>query len=181
MKSSYIGRSLHEILESCLHKITEIERSVSFWQKDDLIKANISATEGGASRAACMKIVELTAGLSGLAQRLDATAEGDEKKLEGLKKGMAPSEWQRVIQDCDRADSPVECQLRVLLTVLAAARKNIHEVITKNPTMQAGPTAGVPVLDIKITEMHVDLDEFWEAFLTLKALLDRGPVQDSLT
>jgi hypothetical protein len=174
MTSSYIGRSLHEIFESCLYKIAEIETSVSSWQKDDLIKANISAMESEACEEACAKILEITHILSDIGRALDANVSGDESRFKALQKGMKPSEWGRVLKDCHRASSPVECQLRVLLTGLGAARNNIQEVITRNAVIQAGSMAGRPALDLHNIDMDLDLDRIWEAFLTLKAAADRS-------
>jgi len=172
--SSY--ESLSWLLERFANKLVEIETSITTWQQDDRIRANILAGDGWATNAACFTIIVNVQAMNSALHVITSKEPMEVQYLMSKGMGMSSYEWLDVLNARKEADSPpVEYQLRVVLNALAVARKRVREFLEDHlwPLLRSGELGAQARTSLEYyTGFH--LAHLEDGFLMLQAVLVHG-------
>ena len=105
--------SLLWLLKKFADKLVEIETSITTWQQDDRIRANILAEDGWATNSACLTIIVNVQTMNSALHVVTSKEPMEVKYLMSQGMGMSSYEWLDVLNARKEADgSRVEHQLR---------------------------------------------------------------------
>jgi hypothetical protein len=172
--SSY--ESLLWLLKIFANKLVEIETSITTWQQDDRIRANILAGDGSGTNPACLAIIVNVQAMNSALHVITSKEPTEVQHLMSKGMGMPNHEWLDVLNARKETDCPpVEYQLRVVLNALAVARKRVREFLDDHllPLLLSGALGAQARTSLEYyTGFH--LAHLEDAFLMLEAVLVHG-------
>jgi|WetSurSiteA1Bulk_404760.scaffolds.fasta_scaffold13133_2 hypothetical protein len=174
MKSVDLTIGLLHSLQRFVDEIEVIESRISSWHGDEGIKANMSAADPEETKKTCLPMIINAQDVGSIVRDLRHMGSDETEGFGARREGMTHSQWVRLLGDHGKAEcSPVEYQLRVVLSVLSASRKQAQKIIEDNVDAVAKfrvpereSLSGLLPYDIDFPLVHIV-----DGFITLETLL----------